>query len=145
MKKWAVFTIVIILAIASGFIIWSQKNKCTNNVVPTVTVQKGTIVEKAQAIGYIEPLYSNTVKSSVGGTVAKIYHYEGEYVPKGELLLEVNPEPEPADYATTYANLQEAIHTEESQKKNLARYEEALKKGLITANYTDYINAQKRL
>ena len=143
MKKLVIFIIVIILIIIGGFVIWPQKNKSANDITPTVAVKKGTIIEKAQAIGYIEPLHFSTVKSSVGGSVTKIYHYEGEYVHKGDLLLEIQPEPEPADYATTYSNLQAAITTEKAAKANLARYKEALKNGLISANYTDYINAQR--
>ena len=106
MKKLLIFIFILILVAVSFFVIWSKKNKSTNDVLPpTVSVQRGNITEKAQAIGYIEPLHSSTLKSSVGGSVAKIYHYEGEYVHKGDLLLEVKPEPEPADYATTYENL----------------------------------------
>ena len=43
---------------------------------------KGAITEKAEAIGYIKPRHSITIKSQVGGTVANIYHYEGEPIKK---------------------------------------------------------------
>jgi HlyD family secretion protein len=142
MKKWLIITIIILLIIGV-FLIWAKKHGHKSEILPTVSVQKGTIVEKAEAIGYIEPLHSSAIKASTGGSVAKIYHYEGEYVHKGDLLLEVKPEPEPTDYATTYENLQEAIHTEKSAQNNLNRYIEALKGGLITENYTDYINAKR--
>jgi HlyD family secretion protein len=143
MKKMIIFIMIIALAIIGVFVIWSKKNKSNDISLSIVSVQKGSITEKAQAIGYIEPSHFSTVKSSVGGSVVKIYHYEGEYVHKGDLLLEVKPEPEPADYATTYANLQEAIITEDAAKRNLERYEHALKKGLISIRYTDYIIAQR--
>jgi HlyD family secretion protein len=146
MRKWISLIIIVVLIFASIFsisVIWSAKNKSINNPVSVVAVQKGTITEKAEAIGYIEPLHSSTVKSSISGSVAKIYHHEGEYVHKGDLLLEVKPEPEPADYATTYANLKEATATYVAAQKNLARYNDAFQRGLISANYTEYINAQK--
>jgi len=142
-KKIIIVVVIILLTIISFFVIWPKRNKPVGEELPIVSVQKGNITEKAQAIGYIGPVHSSTVKSSVNGTVAKIYHYEGEFVHKGDLLLEVNPEPEPSDYAATYASLQEAIVTENSAKKNLKRYKDALKVGLISSNYTDYIDAER--
>jgi HlyD family secretion protein len=143
MKKFLIIFGVIALIIIVAVVYLRHRIKANIPPVPTVTVVRGNVIEHAQAIGHIKPNHSSTVKSSVDGSVAEIYHYEGEYVKKGELLLKVKPEPEPSSYAETYENLQEEIAIETSAKKNLDRYKSALKSGLITSNYSDYITAQQ--
>lgn len=140
MKKWLV--IILFLLLAAGSWYFYHKNK---GMMPalTVTVKKGTIVEKAQAVGYIKPLNSITVKSQVGGIVAKIFHYEGEYVKSGEQLLEVTPTPSPTEYATAYEAVKEAKAVEQSALRDLRRYQKALKGGLISKRYGEYITARK--
>lgn len=141
MKK-IVITLLIIAVIAALSVAYFYHKKSKQPVISTVTVKKGTIVEKAQAIGYIRPRHSNTVKSAVNGTVAEIYHEEGEFVKKGEPLVKIKPEPEPAEYATTYEALSESLANEKYSLQNLQRYLPALKSGLITKHYTDYISAK---
>lgn len=141
MKKWII--LVVIVGLIAGTFFYLHKKTSVTTPTPTVTVTKKTIVSKVQAIGYIKPRHSSTVKSAVDGTVAAIYHDTGDYVKKGELLLTVKPQPDPADYATAYQTLQEATAVEKDAKKNLDRYIDALKTGLITKNYTDYISANK--
>jgi len=141
MKKKIIIAVVVILLLVGGYFLFGHKSKTAPQ--PTVAVTKGNITEKAQAVGYIKPRHSITVKSQVDGIVAEIFHDEGEYVKKGEPLLTVKPAPAPANYATTYEGLQEALATERSAYKDLQRYKEALKKGLITRSYTDYIGTEK--
>lgn len=142
MKKWLIILIVFVLVIVGVLFYLSRHGKSTK-AIPTVTVIKGTVVEKAEAIGYIEPLHSSTVKSAVDGIVEEIYHDAGDYVQKGEPLLKVKPQPEPAEYAAAYEELQKDIAVEKEGKRNLDRFLPALKSGLITENYADYIDAKR--
>ncbi|MGD9152957.1 MAG: efflux RND transporter periplasmic adaptor subunit [Gammaproteobacteria bacterium] len=141
MKKWLVIIAVVILLVVIG-VFWHSRNK-TGAQKLIVTVKKGTIVEKAQAVGYIKPLNSITVKSQIGGIVAKIFRYEGEYVKTGEKLLEITPTPSPVEYATAYESVQEAKAVEKSSLHDLERYQKALKGGLISKSYGEYITAKK--
>lgn len=141
MKKWLVIIAIIVLLVVLGIFMYSR-NK-TGEPKLTVTVKKDTIVEKAQAVGYIKPLNSITVKSQVGGIVANIFHYEGEYVQAGEKLLEITPTPSPTEYATAYEAVQEAKAVEQSSLHDLERYQKALKGGLISKSYGEYIAAKK--
>lgn len=140
MKKFIIF-LIIIAVIGSGFYYFHRKTVKAPEL-SAVIVQKGTIVEKAQAIGYIQPRHSNTVKSPVNGTVAEIYHEEGEFVKKGEPLVKIKPEPEPEGYAAAYAEVEVTRAQESSALKDLRRFDHALKTKLITRNFTDYINAR---
>ncbi|MGD9109231.1 MAG: efflux RND transporter periplasmic adaptor subunit [Gammaproteobacteria bacterium] len=141
MKKWLIIIAIIILLVVVGIFMHSRSKTGVSKL--TVTVKKGTIVEKAQAVGYIKPLNSITVKSQIGGIVAKIFHYEGEYVKTGEKLLEITPTPSPVEYATAYESVQEAKAVEKSSLHDLERYQKALKGGLISKSYGEYITAKK--
>jgi HlyD family secretion protein len=140
MKKWLII-IILLLLVAGGWFFYHQRKEV--KPVLTVTVKKGTIVEKAQAVGYIKPLNLITVKSQVGGIVARIFHYEGEYVKAGTKLLEITPTPSPTEYATAYEALKEARAAKESAQCDMLRYEKALKGRLISKSYGEYITAKK--
>jgi HlyD family secretion protein len=143
MKKFLIALGIIILIIIVAVVYLRHRIKTNIVQAPIVAVARGSVVDRAQAIGHIKPDHSSTVKSPVDGSVAEIYHYEGEYVTKGTLLLKVKPEPEPSTYAETYQNLQQAKGVEKTSKAYLDRYKLALKTGLITKNYYDYIQAQQ--
>ncbi|MEK6731487.1 MAG: efflux RND transporter periplasmic adaptor subunit [Pseudomonadota bacterium] len=141
MKKWLI-TVILFLVIIAGVVYYFHKRMATPPAL-TVAVTKGAITEKAEAIGYIKPRHSITIKSQVGGTVANIYHYEGEPIKKGEELIRITPAPDPSDYAAAYEALKEAQSNESHYDENLDRYHVALQQKLITKNYTDYLTAQQ--
>ncbi|MBN1684656.1 MAG: efflux RND transporter periplasmic adaptor subunit [Gammaproteobacteria bacterium] len=143
MKKWFIITFIIIVIAGGAFYLHLQHKP--KPVVATISVKVGNLTETSEAVGYIEPVHAITVKSQIDGTVAKLYHDEGDYVKKGEPLVEIKPAPEPAIYAQTYEAFKEATAVELSAQKDFDRYEEALKKGLITKNYTAYIEAKRTL
>jgi len=140
-KKWII--VVIVVTAILGIIVYFYKHSNKPVVQPTITVTKGNIIEKAEAVGYIKPMHVIIIKSQVSGTVAQLYHDEGDYVKKGELLLKVKPEPEPANYAEAYQNVEKAKDVLASTQVDFARYKKALHDHIITANYTDYIAAKK--
>lgn len=139
-KKWVVVAIVfVILGISSYFHIHYKKK----SPLPTVVANLGSITEYAEAVGYIRPRHSSTVKSQIDGTVDEIYHNEGEFVAKDAPLLKVKPAPDPSVYATTFQNLEDAKVKEQSAALDYNRYLKALKRKLISTNYGDYIAAKK--
>jgi HlyD family secretion protein len=133
--------VVTILVLFVGYATIANRRNAQKNLV-LVPVKRGTIIKKAQAIGYIKPLHSNRVKSSVNGTVAELYHDVGDFVKKGEPLVRIHPEPEPSSYAAIYEAYNEAVINLKSAFKNYMRYKEALAAKIITRRYTDYINAR---
>jgi len=140
MKKLIVFVIVALIIIGSIFILHHQKKP---HQIATITVKKGTITEKAEAVGYIKPRHAITIKSEIAGTVAKIYHDEGDYVKKGAPLIKIKPTPSPTEYAQAEEELAETAATEKIASSDIHRYQTALKLGYITRHYTDYIAAKR--
>ncbi|MFA6408732.1 MAG: efflux RND transporter periplasmic adaptor subunit [Gammaproteobacteria bacterium] len=140
-KKLITFTILAIIAV---IFFYSWHHKSTSKIAPKfVTVQLGDITEQAEAIGYIKPRHSMIVKSQINGTIAEIYHDEGDLVKKGEVLLKVNPTPSPENYAEVYQSVISSRAKEQTTANDLRRYRNALKANIITSNNVDYVAAQR--
>ena len=65
----------------------------------TVEVARGSIVQKALAIGNIEPDVEISVKSQLSGVVRELFVEAGDLVAAGDRLLEVKPNPTPIELA----------------------------------------------
>jgi HlyD family secretion protein len=63
----------------------------------TVEVTRGDLVQKALAVGTIEPEVQVSVKGKVSGVVRQIFADEGTFVRAGAPLLEVRPDPTPLE------------------------------------------------
>jgi HlyD family secretion protein len=63
----------------------------------SVEVIRGDLVQKALAVGTIEPEVQVSVKSKVSGVVRQIFALEGTFVRAGEPLFEVRPDPTPLE------------------------------------------------
>ena len=63
----------------------------------TVTVERGTVIDKALAVGRIEPEIEISVKSQISGVVKRRFADVGDYVRAGEPLLEIKPNPTPLE------------------------------------------------
>jgi HlyD family secretion protein len=141
MKKWVTILIIIVVIGAGIFLLHKFHKK--PEAAATVAVQRGDITEKSQAVGYIKPQHSITIKSEIDGTVDEIYCNEGEHVTRGQPLIKIKPAPSPVEYATVHQQLDQAKAEEKSAKKDFDRYSYALKTGLITSTYGDYIYARR--
>lgn len=124
-----------------GFVIYNRKSEI---VEPTVSVSQGDIIEYAEAVGYIKPRLSSTIKSQVDGTVEEIYHYEGEFVTQGTPLVKVKPAPAPSDYASAHQQVDETRVNEKSALIDVKRLESEIRNGLITKNYNEYTNMKAK-
>ena len=130
--KWFIIigTLLIVLVIAGKFLIFPGHKE--NKGPGTVQVKRGTIVDKALAVGNIEPVSQISVKSKMSGVVKKLYADEGQLVHKGDPLLKVQPEPTPLDLAETKRQV-DLIQIKMNQLKlNLNRQEYLEKKGLVS-------------
>lgn len=84
----------------------------------TVSVSRGEVVAKALAVGTIEPETDASVKSKVGGVVARIYAQEGARVEAGAPLLEVRPNPAPVELVEARRQLEmRAMETDNARRE----------------------------
>ena len=127
MKKW-IWRILAIVVVAIFFVLLfsGKKNEETLNFVK---VTKGTISEKALAVGSIEPEQEIRVKSHIPGIVSEVLFKVGDSVRKGNPLFKISPNPTPVEYVETRRNMEMAQISLDKlrvdQERNLKLFEES--------------------
>ncbi|HTS89381.1 MAG TPA: efflux RND transporter periplasmic adaptor subunit [Gemmatimonadales bacterium] len=86
-----VIALIAVAALAATGALKSNKNEGPK----AIPVTRGTLVDKALAVGTIEPRVEVSVKSTLGGVVRRQFAQVGDYVRRGEPLLEISPNPTP--------------------------------------------------
>lgn len=124
MKKVLFYGFGILLVLLALFFIFGSKNGNKPDY-KLVAVIKGDIVEKALAVGTIEPAKEIKVKSAISGLVSEIYFKIGDTVEKGGPLFKISPNPTPLEYADAQRNMEIAevllkqARTERDRKASL--------------------------
>ncbi len=96
-KILAIGSIVTVVGLVLFFAIDGSAKK--DDALKTITVERGSIIDKALAVGRIEPKMEIEVKSKIPGIVRKIYVEIGDCVKAGDPLLDVAPDPTPLEFA----------------------------------------------
>ena len=93
-----ILVLVVLVAVAGGAAVaFSSNGNDGEDALPTVEVTRGDIVDKALAVGTIEPRVEVDVKSQVSGVVQRQFAEAGDYVEAGSPLLEIKPNPTPRE------------------------------------------------
>ena len=130
---------IIILLIIAAFIFLKAKNSSgeKNDGIKMIKVQRGDIVEKALAIGHIEPKKEIGVKSRISGIVKKVFVEVGDAVKTGEPLLEISPNPTPLEFIEAKRNVEIAAVNFERASNEYSRVRNLLKENLVSQKEFD--------
>ena len=109
---------------------------------PHVIAEMGTVVEKALAVGTIEPHNEIEVKSKISGVVSRMYAEAGEYVQKGDPLIEVSPDPTPLELAEAKRNLERTQIEEQNLAKELERMNQLRSRNLVSQQEFEQLQQQ---
>jgi len=109
----------------------------------TVAVTRGSIVDKALAVGRIEPEVEIGVKSQISGVVQRRFADEGQFVHAGDPLLEIKPTPTPLELADARRQLQLRDVELDNLKLELDRNEKLRTQGLVSEQ--DYLATKQRV
>ena len=131
-KKWVIIGLVVFVGLIFLGRIFLHSHKGETQVLSTVKVKRGTIVEKALAVGTIEPVSQVAVKSKISGVAKKLFADEGDSVTKGDPLILVQPEPTPLELAEAKRQLELLSIEMKNLKQELTRKEKLQQKGLIS-------------
>jgi HlyD family secretion protein len=124
--------IIVVLLVATIAIAKSKSNKPDENARKTVKVERKTIIDKALAVGSIEPLNEIAVKAKVSGVVGKLFVEAGDYVEKGSIVVEINPDPTPLEMVQAKREVEMVEIAMQNLKKELGRSLTMKEKGLIS-------------
>ena len=93
-----ILALLIVLALASvGVYAVARNGKKNDGGLKEVEVTQGTIVEKAVAVGQIQPRQKFQVKSKISGIVRRALVQVGDTVKAGDPLFEIAPDPTPLE------------------------------------------------
>jgi len=129
-KILLVFAILIVITAVLFFALSGNASKTEST--EALKVEKGTIVDKALAVGKIEPRKETSVKSKISGIVRKIYIEVGDYVKVGDPLLDVAPDPTPIEFATAKRNVEIFEVAFKNAEREYNRFKILLEKELIS-------------
>ena len=132
MKKWIIAGLLCVV-VGGVAVAFTRTDSGDGDHGPkTVTVELGTLVDKALVTGEIMPRHEVDVKSKISGTVARIFVQEGERVNMGDPVLEVRPNPTPLEYAQKKRTLEMQELVEKQRGADLDRVKGLLDRGMAS-------------
>ena len=118
-KLVRVFLVLLVLAaLSAGGYAWIRSRKKGTGGIELVSVTKGSITEKAVAVGQIKPRIEFHVKSKISGIVKHCFVEVGDRVKAGDRLFEIVPDPTPLELIeaeTRVASAQSAFDLAEAE------------------------------
>lgn len=141
-KNWLIWLPVVLVIVIVSAVALSSRSKDQKNGRRTVKAQKANIVEKALAVGSIEPLNEIDVKSKISGVVGKLFVEVGDMVKAGDPLVEVKPDPTPLELAQAKRGVEMATIELETLSKELKRNKQLKSDGLISEQDFEITNRQ---
>jgi len=143
MKKKILYSTgaVVILGV-TAWLFLGNSSSSEDDKLPKIKVSRGTIVDKALAVGTIEPENEISVKSKISGVVNQIMADVGTYIRAGQPLLEVRPDPTPLELADGKRQVQLAEVDLENVSKEKEREQQMYAAKLISDK--EWENVTKR-
>jgi len=147
MFKKILIALVAVAAVASIVLLKGKNNAAAKaNEIKMVKVQRGNIVEKALAIGRIEPKKEIAVKSKISGIVKTVSVEVGDTVRPGQPLIEIRPDPTPLEFAEAKRNVEIAEVAASTAAAEFDRSERLFQAKIVSQKeYETAENAHKEL
>lgn len=149
-KKISITLVVVVVVAGAVFLFARDGSAKKDDGLKTVAVVKGSIVDKALAVGKIDPKRQINVKSKLPGLIKQIHVEVGDRVHVGDALFTIAPDPTPLEFAETKRQVELAQVTFDNQKRDLDRKNSLRDKQLISnqeweAQRSTYEEAELRL
>lgn len=125
-KKWFFPAFAILLVILGVYKFNASRNKPDNII--TTTVRQGNIENVIAATGKMDAIERVNVGAQVSGQLKKLYIRTGDNVHKGELIAEIDDQPQRSDLRNAEAALSVAKADLETKQATLVRQEAQFKR-----------------
>lgn len=123
--------VVLIVAAGGAAMALSSNGNAGGEALPTVEVTRGSIVDKALAVGTIEPRVEVSVKSQASGVVQRQFAEVGDFVEAGAPLLEIKPNPTPRELVDAERQIELRQLEVDNLKDEYERQKQLVEKRLI--------------
>ena len=123
--------LVLLAAVSAGLYAFTRNGKKNQNGLKEVEVTTGTIVEKAVAVGQIQPRQKFQVKSKISGIVRRTMVEIGDTVKAGDPLFEIAPDPTPLEVTEVERRVESAEASFRRAEGDYKRAMELSKSGVL--------------
>ena len=97
MRRLGITLLTLVILVGAAVVVYAMSRGKRPDGLKEVDVTTGSIVEKAVAVGQIQPRQKFSVKSKISGIVAKALVEVGDTVRAGDALFEIAPDPTPME------------------------------------------------
>ncbi len=129
--------LVVLVAVAGALYALARSNRGDKDGLKQVTLERGSITEKAIAVGQIQPRQKFSVKSKLSGIVKTCLVNVGDRVRAGDALFEIAPDPTPQELTDVDRQLDSARASYERAQADFARAQELVRQGLLPRSDMD--------
>jgi len=139
MRKLGIVLLVLVV-IAGGSVAvyaWARNGHKSKDGLKEVEVATGTIVEKAVAVGQIQPRQKFQVKSKISGIVRRALVQVGDTVKAGDPLFEIAPDPTPLEVSEVDRRVDSASASFRKAEADYQRAMELAKGGVMPKSDVD--------
>jgi HlyD family secretion protein len=140
MRKGRILVVVLIAA-GLSVALYSRANGSKDAPFKTVAVVRGSVTEKALAVGAIKPKREIAVKSKISGIVKRSYREVGDRVTAGDPLFEIIPDPTPMELTQARREVEIQQNVFEQAQKQYERSKTLKAQGILSAQ--DWEKADK--
>jgi HlyD family secretion protein len=145
-KLWKTLLFLIVIAGASaGVYALSRSGKKGNDGPKLVDVTTGSIVEKAVAVGQIQPRQKFQVKSKISGIVRRALVQIGDTVQAGDPLFEIGPDPTPLEVTEVDRQVDSSDASYRRAESEFKRAQELSRSGVLPKSDLDQKKEQFEL
>jgi multidrug efflux system membrane fusion protein len=111
-------------------------------VKPSVTVTvasavKGSIGVYLDAIGTVTPVYTSSITAQASGIITAVHYKEGQFVKKGDALIDIDPRPYQAQLLEAQGALERDVNILAQAQMDLDRYRAAWARNGINKQLLD--------
>jgi multidrug efflux system membrane fusion protein len=99
--------------------------------VTIATAQAGTVGVYQDAIGTVTPVYTDSITAQITGVITAVHYREGQYVHKGDPLIDIDSRPYAAQLVEAQGLLERDQNTLAQAQMDLERYKQAWAKNAI--------------
>lgn len=141
MRKGVVAAVSVLAVGGLAAALYSRSNSRGDPAFKTVEVTRGTVVDKALAVGAIRPRKEVAVKSKISGIVKTSYRQVGDKVRAGDPLFDILPDPTPIELTEARREVEIARNAHEQARKSYERAESLRSQGIVSSQ--DWEKADK--
>jgi len=141
MRKGLIATGVIVIVGGAAAALYSKAKSNGDSAFKTVSVVRGSVTEKALAIGAIQPEREIAVKSKISGIVKTSFREVGDAVRPGDPLFEILPDPTPMELTEARREAEIARNVFDQARKKHERSRALQEEGILAAQ--DWDQAEK--